>query len=258
MSAARAPGTAAPGVLLGLALGGFFDGILLHQVLQWHHLLSNVRAAALQDIRAQLLADGLFHLLMYVAAVAALALLWKGRGALDHPGAGKALVLQVLLGFGGWHVLDAVLSHWITGIHRVRGDTPDPLFWDLLWLGVFGLVPLAVAWLLRRGGRGASGGGGRGAALVLAVTAVLAGPMAAWPAAGSDQVLVLFRPGMEGAPAFDALARVDARVLWVDRSGGLWAVQLDDPHRARSLHASGALLVSAGSPVLGCFGWSRV
>ena len=28
------------GLLLGMALGGFFDGILLHQMLQWHHLLS--------------------------------------------------------------------------------------------------------------------------------------------------------------------------------------------------------------------------
>ena len=49
------------GFLLGFSLGGFFDGILLHQVLQWHHLLSNVQAAALQDIRAQMLADGLFQ-----------------------------------------------------------------------------------------------------------------------------------------------------------------------------------------------------
>lgn len=28
------------GAALGFALGGFFDGILLHQILQWHHLLS--------------------------------------------------------------------------------------------------------------------------------------------------------------------------------------------------------------------------
>jgi uncharacterized membrane protein len=26
------------GILLGLGLGGFFDGIILHQVLQWHHM----------------------------------------------------------------------------------------------------------------------------------------------------------------------------------------------------------------------------
>ena len=30
------------GSVLGMALGGFFDGILLHQVLQWHHFLSLV------------------------------------------------------------------------------------------------------------------------------------------------------------------------------------------------------------------------
>jgi uncharacterized membrane protein len=29
------------GVLFGLGLGGFFDGIVLHQVLQWHHMLSS-------------------------------------------------------------------------------------------------------------------------------------------------------------------------------------------------------------------------
>jgi uncharacterized membrane protein len=30
------------GFLLGFALGGFFDSILLHQILQWHNLLTNV------------------------------------------------------------------------------------------------------------------------------------------------------------------------------------------------------------------------
>jgi hypothetical protein len=27
-----------PGILLGLGLGGFVDGIVLHQILQWHHI----------------------------------------------------------------------------------------------------------------------------------------------------------------------------------------------------------------------------
>ena len=31
------------GLLLGFAMGGFFDGILLHQILQWHHLLSAIQ-----------------------------------------------------------------------------------------------------------------------------------------------------------------------------------------------------------------------
>lgn len=28
------------GILLGLGLGAFFDGIAFHQLLQWHHMLS--------------------------------------------------------------------------------------------------------------------------------------------------------------------------------------------------------------------------
>jgi hypothetical protein len=68
--------------------------------------------------------------------------------------------------------------------------------------------------------------------------------------------MVMFRPGMEGAAAFDALARADARVLWVDRSGGLWSVALPDAARARGLYADGALLVgNAGLPA-GCLGWA--
>jgi Predicted membrane protein (DUF2243) len=45
------------GYLLGFAMGGFFDGIL-HQVLQWHHLLSGVQRSGLQDLRVRILADG--------------------------------------------------------------------------------------------------------------------------------------------------------------------------------------------------------
>ena len=36
----------AAGFLLGLGLGGFFDGIVLHQLLQWHHMASSWRSAS--------------------------------------------------------------------------------------------------------------------------------------------------------------------------------------------------------------------
>jgi hypothetical protein len=29
------------GILFGLGLGGFFDGIVVHQLLQWHHMLTD-------------------------------------------------------------------------------------------------------------------------------------------------------------------------------------------------------------------------
>ncbi|HZF78582.1 MAG TPA: DUF2243 domain-containing protein, partial [Rubrivivax sp.] len=36
--------------MLGIAFSGFFDGILLHQVLQWHHLLSGLDGEGWNDI----------------------------------------------------------------------------------------------------------------------------------------------------------------------------------------------------------------
>ena len=126
----------------GLCVGGFFDGILLHQILQWQHLLSNVEAA--NDMRLQILDNGLFQALMYVFAAIALGALWKRRNALGDFGAGRFLWGNAMLGFGLWHLVDSVLSHGILGIHRIKIDSPNPLIWNLLWFVGFGVLPAAI------------------------------------------------------------------------------------------------------------------
>src|SRR4051812_13621035 len=53
------------GILLGLGLGGFFDGIVFHQLLQWHHLVCRTETCEPHDVdelRRQTFQDGLFHL----------------------------------------------------------------------------------------------------------------------------------------------------------------------------------------------------
>ena len=80
----RAPGgLILPTAIIGVGLSGFFDGILLHQVLQWHHLLSLVPGEPFRDIGTQILADGLFHVLMYLVTAVGLWLLWRRRGLLQ-------------------------------------------------------------------------------------------------------------------------------------------------------------------------------
>src|SRR3954451_14459506 len=91
--------------ILGFALGGFFDGILLHQVLQWHHFLSLVGGEALRDIRVQILWDGLFHVAVYAIALLGLGLLWLARSGLGETG-GMRLLAWALLGFGVWQLVD--------------------------------------------------------------------------------------------------------------------------------------------------------
>src|SRR5690606_1536758 len=104
-----------PAFWLGFAFSGFFDGILLHQILQWHHLLSAIRT---EDVRFQVLMDGYFHLLMYAIAALGLWLLWRARRSFEAPGASRRFLAYFLIGFGVWHGLDAVASHWVLGIHR--------------------------------------------------------------------------------------------------------------------------------------------
>src|SRR3954447_8132682 len=134
--------------VLGIALGGLFDGILLHQVLQWHHLLSLVGDETLKDIRTQVLADGLFHVLMYIIGCVGLWLLWSG-GTSTASTRSSVLMGMTLLGFGVWQIIDVVFFHWILRIHRIRVDVASPLPWDIGWMIVFGLPALALGyWLL--------------------------------------------------------------------------------------------------------------
>lgn len=139
--------------VLGFALGGFFDGILLHQILQWHHLLSLMPDVS--SLRFQVLWDGYFHALMYAIAALGLWGLWRARNEGTGPW-GLQTLGAILLGFGVWQFVDSVLSHWILGIHRVKLDSPSPLMWDLIWFFAFALVPMLLGALLLRRKRGLS------------------------------------------------------------------------------------------------------
>lgn len=237
-------------VLLGVAFSGFFDGILLHQVLQWHHLLS-LAPGAPDDLGFQVMADGAFHILMYVLALVALAWLWAQRQGLQAPGAGRRLIGGAIAGFGAWNVLDVGLFHWILRIHHVRLDTPDWLAWDVLWFVALGLAPAAVGLLVvKRPGRG----GGRGAALLLALGVCGAALWAAAPPPQTDRVLVVFAPGTAPDRMMDAVAAVDG--LLVETSANAMVVQLPAPRHAWRLYGQGALMVSTAGPA-GCLAWTR-
>src|SRR3954449_5485842 len=138
------------GAILGFAFGGFFDGILLHQVLQWHHFLSLVPGERFQSTEVQILADGLFHVAVYLIALAGLIMLWR-KGS--YRPTDRPLLGWAVLGFSIWQFADVVLVHWLIGIHRIRVGVPDPTLWDIGWLAAFGVPTLIVGvWLLRSPG----------------------------------------------------------------------------------------------------------
>jgi uncharacterized membrane protein len=164
MSGARSPSAevAAPpsrtsGLLYGLGLGGFVDGILLHEVLQWHHMVSSEYPTdTVAGLEVNTLADGLFHIatwfLVLAASIAALVAWRSGRRAPTwrfHFG-------LVLAGWGLFNVVEGVIDHQILGVHHVRDDLGGPLAWDIGFL-VFGALLVAGGWLLHLSGRRVTG-----------------------------------------------------------------------------------------------------
>ena len=82
---AGAATAAAPGILFGIGLGGFVDGILLHQILQWHHMVSSVEGYPVDTVaglEVNTLADGFFHVFAWCAVLGAAVLTlsqWRER-----------------------------------------------------------------------------------------------------------------------------------------------------------------------------------
>src|SRR3954469_17361808 len=79
-----------PSLLLGVGLGGFIDGIVLHQLLQWHHMLTSTAGHprdTVAGLEANTLADGFCHLSTWLVVAVATTLTvsaWR-QGRLAPP-----------------------------------------------------------------------------------------------------------------------------------------------------------------------------
>ncbi len=141
-------------VLLGLGLGGFFDGIVLHQLLQWHHMLSSEGrwpVTTVAGLKANTLGDGLFHAATYLATLLGLWLLWRAIPELPAPPPGSLLAGLLLMGWGAFNLVEGVIDHVLLGLHQVREDSAHQGMWDLAFL-IWGAAMLLGGWSLARSG----------------------------------------------------------------------------------------------------------
>jgi uncharacterized membrane protein len=149
-----------PSFILGVGLGGFIDGILLHQVFQWHHLLTATGdhpSDTVAGLEANTLADGLFHLATWFLVAAGMTMLvqaWR-RGELAPPW--RAHLGMLLAGWGAFNVVEGLIDHTLLGVHHVRDDLGGPLGWDLGFLA-FGVMLIVVGVGLARGAHAGSSG----------------------------------------------------------------------------------------------------
>ena len=152
---ARFPGAA--GIFLGLGLGGFFDGIVLHQILQWHHMLTSAGHPpdSVANLELNTLADGLFHAATYAFVAIGTALLWRAARRPDARRSSAGFAGALLIGFGTFNVVEGIVDHHLLGLHHVNETVPPErwLYWDMGFLLIGALMLALGAWLWRRGTR---------------------------------------------------------------------------------------------------------
>ncbi|HYF09730.1 MAG TPA: DUF2243 domain-containing protein [Acetobacteraceae bacterium] len=138
------------GIWIGVALAAFLDGIVLHQVLQWHHMVSSVYEPSTHaHLRINTLADGLFHVAAYVFAVVGLVQLWRARQAFGAERWARGFVGAVLVGAGAFNLVEGVVNHHILGIHHVREGSPNRLAWDLGFMAISAAILGLGLWMRR-------------------------------------------------------------------------------------------------------------
>jgi uncharacterized membrane protein len=144
----------AAGILLGLGLGGFFDGIVLHQLLQWHHIATSAgyAAADLSALEFNTVLDGLFHAATYGLTIAGLFLLWQASRQQHKEWPARLLAAHMLMGFGIFNLVEGFVDHQLLGLHHVNETVPRSqwIYWDLGFLLWGALMVAAGVWMSRR------------------------------------------------------------------------------------------------------------
>jgi uncharacterized membrane protein len=152
------------GILFGLGLGGFFDGIVLHQILQWHHMVTSAGYPpdSVENLKLNTFLDGLFHAVTYVFVVLGLILLWRTAHKSHLRWSWRLLGGTMLMGFGIFNLVEGLVDHQILGLHHVNETVPRErwLYWDMAFL-VWGAIMLIGGWALYRAGKRAPQSGAR-------------------------------------------------------------------------------------------------
>ena len=129
---------------------------MLHQVLQWHHMLTSAGYPpdSVENLEINTFFDGLFHAATYVFIVLGLVVLWRTAHRAHLWWSWKLLAGTMLIGFGLFNLVEGMIDHHLLGIHHVNETVPRDQWidWDVGFLA-WGAAMLVGGWALYRSGQ---------------------------------------------------------------------------------------------------------
>jgi uncharacterized membrane protein len=139
------------GVVLGLGLGGFIDGIALHQIMQWHNMGSAVLPPTTMEAMSQNMRwDGLFHAATLVLTIIGVVMLWSEGINRKAPPSMFVLLGQMILGWGMFNLIEGLIDHHLLQIHHVRDMPVHEPWYDWTFLAVGGVGLTLLGWIMSR------------------------------------------------------------------------------------------------------------
>jgi uncharacterized membrane protein len=140
----------AAGILFGIGLGGFVDGIVLHQILQWHNMLSNrIPPTTMEAMQINMRWDGLFHAAVWIVTLIAALILWSAARAQETVGTFREFFGKFLLGWGAFNLVEGIINHHILDLHYVR-QSPDYAIYNYTFLAIGGVLFIVIGWWMGR------------------------------------------------------------------------------------------------------------
>jgi uncharacterized membrane protein len=140
------------GIILGLGLGGFVDGILLHQIAHWHNMGSAiVPPVTMEAIQQNMRWDGFFHAAVWLLTVIGVySLLADARRRSPLPNV-TGFTGLLILGWGIFNLVEGLVDHQILGLHHVRDLPVHVPLYDWLFLLIGGVGFILLGWHLALG-----------------------------------------------------------------------------------------------------------
>jgi len=135
-------------IVLGIGLGGFIDGIVLHQILQWHEMLSNkIPPTTLVTKSVNMFWDGIFHAFCLIITIAGIVLLWKMLWRKDIDRSGNLLTGGLLLGWGLFNIVEGLVDHHWLKLHNVREISNNIPAWNWGFIGI-SIIMTVIGYLI--------------------------------------------------------------------------------------------------------------
>ena len=139
------------GTVLGVGMGGFLDGISLHQIARWHNMGSFVLPpTTMEAMERNMVWDGLFHAVTWVISLVGIYLLLADARRNAPLPSLRGFTGQLILGWGLFNLVEGIIDHHLLDLHHVRDLPAHVPAYDWIFLFVAGVGFIALGWRMSR------------------------------------------------------------------------------------------------------------